>query len=165
MPERVCVAKITCKWPFSLHRLDSELRNEWFMAFIHKESKRILFPGKKILRDGDTCKYASISNDLHKECAPETRRVIHIPQESHLFIFLLVIADDLGGGHTHLHAVNNKLPGSLQSLTGEVLRGREKQTIAQDKYCCLLFILTCFTKLWVFKITSRQRLSELLVMK
>lgn len=72
--------------------------------------------------------HASISNDLHKECAPETHRVIHIPQESHLFIFLLVIADDLGGGHTHLHAVNNKLPGSLQSLTGEVLRGREKQT-------------------------------------
>lgn len=46
----------------------------------------------------------------------------HPPEEPHLLVLLLVITDDLGSGHAHLHAVNYKLPGSLQSLTGEVLR-------------------------------------------
>lgn len=40
-------------------------------------------------------------------------RVKHAPQESHLLIFLLIITDDLGCGHAHLYAVNNKLPGFL----------------------------------------------------
>lgn len=47
--------------------------------------------------------------------------ISHPPKEPHLLVLLLVVTDYLGGGHAHLHAVNYKLPGSLQSLTGEVL--------------------------------------------
>lgn len=54
------------------------------------------------------------------------RSVIHIPEEPHLLVFLLVIPDDLGGGHAHLYAVDNKPPGSLQSFTREVLRCRQR---------------------------------------
>lgn len=58
---------------------------------------------------------------------------IHVPQESHLLIFLLIVSDDLGGGHAHLHAVNNKLPGSLESLAGEVLRGGGEEQMSQER--------------------------------
>lgn len=51
---------------------------------------------------------------------------MQVPEESHLFVFLLVIPDDLGGGHTHLHAVNDKLPCSLQGFTRKVLIGRQE---------------------------------------
>lgn len=45
----------------------------------------------------------------------------HPPEEPHLLVFLLVVTDYLGGGNAHLHTVNHKFPGSLQSLIGEVL--------------------------------------------
>lgn len=47
--------------------------------------------------------------------------ISHVPEESHLLIFLLIITDDLRSGHAHLYTVNNKLSGSLQGLIGKVL--------------------------------------------
>lgn len=53
---------------------------------------------------------------------------LHSPEESHLFIFLFIVADDLRRGHADLHAVDDKLPGAFQSLAGEsVLEGNRAE--------------------------------------
>lgn len=67
------------------------------------------------------------SQQAEIQTACESLCVINIPQEPHLLVFLLILADDLGCGHAHLHAIDDKLPGSLQGLTREVLRGVEEQ--------------------------------------
>lgn len=64
----------------------------------------------------------------------EETRVSRVPQKSHLLVFLLVIADDLGGGHAHLHSVDDKLPGSLQSLAGEVLQKGQRTERGREGY-------------------------------
>lgn len=58
--------------------------------------------------------------------------VKHIPQKSHLLIFLLIITDDFWCGHAHLYAVNNKLSGFLQRLTGEALREKKRNNTIQS---------------------------------
>lgn len=88
-------------------------------------------------------------------------RVSRIPQKSHLLVFLLVIADDLGGGHAHLHSVDDKLPGSLQSLAGEVLRrgqkdrGREGYIMAKTRG---RFIFLFLVEKWLKKKTCLSQL-------
>lgn len=39
-----------------------------------------------------------------------------LPEKSHLLVFLLIFADDLGGGDAHLHTVHHKPAGPLQGL-------------------------------------------------
>lgn len=38
------------------------------------------------------------------------------PEKSHLLVFLLILADDLGGGDADLHAIHHKPAGPLQGL-------------------------------------------------
>ena len=80
-------------------------------------------------------------------CVLLTDRVTHVPQESHLLVFFLIVPDDLGGGHAHLDAIDNKLPRSLQGLTREVLRkgGGTKVTKNYVRLNLCLHLCTCIT--------------------
>ena len=50
------------------------------------------------------------STGSHTSASPD------LPEKSHLFVFLLIFANDLGGGDAHLHTVHHKPAGPLQGL-------------------------------------------------
>lgn len=66
-----------------------------------------------------TCRVKKHVLNVCVERKTDTNAATRLPEEPHLLVLLFIIADDFGGGHTHLHAVNNILSGSLKSLTGK----------------------------------------------
>lgn len=82
-------------------------------------------------------------------------RVKHTPQKSHLLIFLLIITDDLWRGHAHLYAVNNKLSGFLQRLTGEALR--EKYGTTQFSQLEIWMNSACMSSHLPFKVLQLHK--------
>lgn len=47
---------------------------------------------------------------------PHAGASLDLPEKSHLLVFLLILADDLGGGDAHLHTIHHKPAGPFQGL-------------------------------------------------
>lgn len=53
---------------------------------------------------------------LRSHSCSHTGASLDLPEKPHLLVFLLVFADDLGGGDAHLHTIHHKPAGPLQGL-------------------------------------------------
>lgn len=58
----------------------------------------------------------SIPGTPRAPARPHAGASLDLPEKSHLLVFLLILADDLGGGDAHLHTIHHKPAGPFQGL-------------------------------------------------